>query len=172
LEMNLSRIDIPSQPVSAALSIDNSTASIALASDAGDVPSDTRVIELAFHPALSRAINLDERPEPDGLYLVLQPKNEAGQMVPATAELMVFVLDPAREGDQAKIGRWEFSAAEVQQKLQPIGSEQGIHLRLPWTSDKPAADRVIVFALYKFTNGRQVMGEKELYLSDAGSLKT
>lgn len=171
LEMNLARIEIPTQQVSAVLSADNSAVQSGLSSSVADQPTDTRVIELAFHPALSRAINMDERPGPDGLYLVLQPKNEQGQMVPASAELMVFALDPAREGDQAKIGRWEFTAAEVQQKFQPIGSEQGIHLRLPWTGDKPTADRVIVFALYKFTNGRQVMGEKEIYLSDDGNMK-
>lgn len=172
LEMNLARIEIPVQQVSTVLSLNNSTAQFSPSSAVADEPTDTRVIELAFHPALSRAINMDERPDPDGLYLVLQPKNEHGQMVPANADLMVFALDPARQGEQAKIGRWEFTAAEVQQKLQPIGSEQGIHLRLPWTGDSPTADRVIVFALYKFPNGRQVMGEKEIYLSNDGSLKT
>lgn len=172
LEMNLARIEVPVQQVSTVLSADSSIAQPSPASGAADKLVDTRVIELAFHPALSRAINMDERPEADGLYLVLQPKNEHGQMVPAYADLMVFALDPAREGEQAKIGRWEFTAAEVQPKLQPIGSEQGIHLRLPWTGDDPTADRVIVFALYKFPNGRQVMGEKEIYLTNDGSLKT
>ncbi len=179
LEMNLARIEIPTQRVSAVLAAGGTAdASVSdsvkagLSLGAADKPAETRVIELAFHPALSRAINMDERPGPDGLYLVLQPKNELGQMVPTSAELMVFALDPSREGEQAKIGRWEFNAADVQQKLQPIGSEQGIHLRLPWTGDAPAADRVIVFALYKFTNGRQVMGEKEISLSENASLKT
>lgn len=170
LEMNLARIDTPTQRVSAVLSIDNSHPQAAL-TGAADKPTDSRVIELAFHPALSRAVNTDGGPKADGLYLVLQPKNEQGQMVPAAADLMVFALDPAREGDQAKIGRWEFTAAEVQQKIQPIGSEQGIHLSLPWTGPDPTADRVIVFALYKFTNGRQVMGEKEIYMSSDGNLK-
>ncbi len=170
LEMNLARIDIPTQRVSAVLAA-GGTADNPL-DGAGDKPTDSRVIELAFHPALSRAIDMDGRPDPDGLYLVLQPKNELGQMVPTSAELLVFALDPSREGEQAKIGRWEFTAAEVQQKLQPIGSEQGIHLRLPWTGEAPAADRVIVFALYKFTNGRQVMGEKEIYLAENASSKT
>ncbi len=177
LEMNLARIEIPAQRVSAVLSAgDGSFAGEPAAqlafSGSADTLTDSRVIELAFHPALSRAINMDEHSDPDGLYLVLQPKNEHGQMVPAAADLLVFALDPARQGEQAKIGKWEFTAAEVQQKLQPIGSEQGIHLRLPWTGPDPTADRVIVFALYKFTNGRQVMGEKEIYLANDGSLKT
>lgn len=115
---------------------------------------------------------MDDRPDDDGLYLVLQPKNERGQMVPVAADLTVFALDPARQGEQAKIGRWEYSAAEVQDKLQPGGSEQGIHLRLPWNGPDPSADRVIVFALYKFDNGRQVMGEKEVFISSKSTAVT
>lgn len=171
LEMNLSRIEIPKQKTPAQLASNTSVnqASIKIATEK---VTDTRVVELAFHPSLSRAINMDDRPDDDGLYLVLQPKNERGQMVPVAADLTIFVLDPAREGDAAKIGRWEYKAADVQSKLQPIGSEQGIHFRLPWNGPDPAADRIIVFALYKFDNGRQVMGEKEIFISSDGSHKT
>ncbi len=140
LEMNLARIEITPQKVPAKLagvkSITQATLQIAT-----EKVTDTRVVELAFHPTLSRAINMDDRPDDDGLYLVLQPKNERGQVVPVAADLTVFALDPAREGDQAKIGRWEYSAAEVQAKLKPMGSEQGIHLRLPWNGPDPSADR-------------------------------
>ncbi len=171
LEMNLSRIEIPSRSTPAELAsgpaITQATVQIAK-----EKVTDTRVVELAFHPTLSRAINMDDRPDDDALYLVLQPKNERGQMVPVAADLTVFVLDPAREGEAAKIGRWEYTASEVTAKLQPIGSEQGIHLRLPWNGPDPSADRVIVFALFKFDNGRQVMGEKEIYLASDGSHKT
>jgi hypothetical protein len=171
LEMNLARIEIPPQRVPAKLVGDKSIKQATL-QIAKEVVTDRRVVELAFHPTLSRAIDMDDRPDDDGLYLVLQPKNERGQMVPVAADLTVFALDPARQGEQAKIGRWEYSAAEVQDKLQPGGSEQGIHLRLPWNGPDPSADRVIVFALYKFDNGRQVMGEKEVFISSDGSHKT
>lgn len=171
LEMNLSRIDIPGLNSSTQLA-SNSQIKQATIQIATEKVTDTRVVELAFHPTLSRAIDMDDRPDDDGLYLVLQPKNERGQMVPVAASLIIFALDPAREGDAAKIGRWEYSAADIESKLQPIGSEQGIHLRLPWNGPDPSADRVIVFALFKFDNGRQVMGEKEIFISSDGSHKT
>jgi hypothetical protein len=171
LEMNLSRIDIPNLNSSTQLA-SNSQIKQATIQVATEKVTDTRVVELAFHPTLSRAIDMDDRPDDDGLYLVLQPKNERGQMVPIVASLIIFALDPAREGDAAKIGRWEYSAADIEAKLQPIGSEQGIHLRLPWNGPDPSADRVIVFALFKFDNGRQVMGEKEIFISSDGSHKT
>ncbi len=170
LEMNLSRIEIPNQKTTAQLA-SNSEIKQATIQIATEKVTDTRVIELAFHPTLSRAIDMDDRPDDDGLYLVLQPKNERGQMVPVAADLTIFALDPARQGDAAKIGRWEYSAADVEAKMQPIGNEQGIHFRLPWNGPDPSADRVIVFALFKFENGRQVMGEKEIFVSSDGSHK-
>ncbi len=171
LELNLSRIEIPTGKVPAQLAAGHSITQ-ATVQIATEKVTDLRVVELAFHPSLTRAINMDDRPDDDGLYLVLQPKNERGQMVPTGADLTIIVLDPARDGDQAKIGRWEYTADEVKDKLQPIGSEQGIHLRLPWNGPDPSADRVIIFALFKFENGRQVMGEKEIFLSSDGSHKT
>lgn len=166
LEMNLSRIEVPGMLAS------TSSAPQASIQIAKEKVTDTRVVELAFHPTLSRAINLDDRPDDDGIYIVLQPMNERGQMVPVVADLTIFVLDPSREADKSQIGRWEYAAEDVQAKLQPIGSEQGIHFRLPWNGPDPGADRVIVFALYKFENGRQVMGQKDIFVSSDGSHKT
>lgn len=171
LELSLSQVEVPAlaAPTRLASATSSRQATIQLATEK---VTDLRVVELAFHPTLSRAIDMDDRPDDDGLYLVLQPKNEIGQMVPVAADLTIIVLDPAREGAAAKIGRWEYPAADVQAKLQPIGIEQGIHFRLPWNGPDPAADRVIVFALYKFADGRQVMGEKEIFISSDGSHKT
>lgn len=134
--------------------------------------TDTRVVELAFHPTLSRAANFDDVTDDDGLYLVLQPRNAQGQVVPIAADLAIVILDPAREGDAARIGRRDFSANEVRAKMQPRGTNQGVHLRLPWNGPDPSADRVLVFARYTFPDGRQVVGEKTFFVSNESGLKT
>ncbi|MEZ6135254.1 MAG: hypothetical protein R3C53_10125 [Pirellulaceae bacterium] len=166
LEMNLSRIEIPAQLTG------HATDNRATISIATEKVTDRRVVELAFHPSLSRAANFDDNSDDDGLYLVLQPRNERGQMVAEVASLTVLILDPARTGDAARIGQWDYSAEEVRDKLQPIGTSQGIHLTLPWNGPDPKADRVIVFATYTFENGRQVIGQKEIYVSTTGSTRT
>lgn len=166
LELNLSRIEIPGLLASQS---SESKASITVATEK---LTDRRVVELAFHPSLCRAINMDDHSDDDGLYLVLQPRNERGQMVPEAADLSVVVLDPNRERGQSTIGQWDYSAADVKSKMQPIGANQGIHLRLPWNGPDPSADRVIVFVRYTFENGRQVVGDKEIFVSSDGGLKT
>ncbi len=164
MELNLSRIEFPAQfasgPAQAQLKL------------AAEKPSDMRIVEIAFHPTLSRAANFDDEPDDDGLYLVIQPKNVEGQMVPTPASLDIAVLDPSRDEQAARIGRWTYSAAEVKTKLQPLGSNQGIHLTLPWNGPDPGADRVIVFIRYTFPDGRQVVNDKTIFVSTPGSLKT
>ncbi len=165
-DLNQSRIELPAQ---LAGSSNGEQATITMATEK---VTDRRIVELAFHPSLSRAANFDDRADDDGLYLVLRPTNERGQMVAEAAELTIVVLDPAREGNDSRIGRWDYTAAEVKAKMQPIGSTQGIHLTLPWNGPDPSADRVIVFAKYTFENGRQVIGQKEIFVSSDGGLKS
>ena len=134
--------------------------------------TDKRVVELAFHPGLSRSINFDDDDNDDGLYLVLQPKNQHGQVVVVPAALVVEVLDPGREEGRTRIGHWKYSPTEVSSKIQPLGSQQGIHLTLPWNGPNPKSDRVLVIATYAFENGRQVIAQKEIYTYGKSTLKT
>lgn len=174
LERNLSRVGVNAQLASRGTVVEDGevVGGGATIRPAVEKVTDTRVVELAFHPSLSRAMNFDDQSDDDGLYLVLQPLNEQGQMVPGAAELSIVVLDPSREGNQARIGRWDLSAGEVQNKLRPIGSSQGIHLTLPWNGPDPGADRVIVFVRYTFTDGRQVIGEKTFFIAGDNGLQT
>ena len=41
----------------------------------------------------------DDEADDDGLYLVLQPLNESGEMVPVAADLSVVILDPSGRVD-------------------------------------------------------------------------
>lgn len=172
LELNLSRIELPNQLASARS--DGAGGNRAQLKLGSEKPADMRIVDIAFHPTLTRAANFDDESDDDGLYLVLQPKNAAGQLVPTFADLEIAVLDPAREGDSAsaRIGRWSYSAVEVKSKFQPIGTSQGIHLTLPWNGPDPLADRVIVFVRYTLPDGRQVVNDKTIFVSGKGNMKT
>lgn len=182
LQRNLGQVEIPALLASQRKTIeeDTDTAPMELTPAFGGASlrpavaelTDTRVVELAFHSSLSRAANFDDEMDDDGLYLLLQPKNESGQVVPIAADLSVVVLDPARTGNAARISRRDYSANEVKSKLQLSGKHQGIHLTMPWNGPDPEADRVIVFARYTFPDGRQVIGEKTIFVSSEGGLRT
>lgn len=133
---------------------------------AAQLPSDKRIVEVKFHPTLCRAINSDGQGDDDGLYVVLQPYNAAGEFVALPADLMVLALDLSRDEKQATIGRWTLSTDEVKAKLNPIGSSQGIHLSLSFSGPAPQCDRVLVFAYYTLADGRRVVAEHEVMLNN------
>jgi hypothetical protein len=165
LELSLSKVDVPTQLASGL----GNTARITAASPE---VTDKRIVELHFQPALSRSVSFDDDNRDDGLYLVLQPKNEQGQVVPLAGAMTVEVLDPTRSEGQMIIGTWHYSLNEVQSKIQPIGSKQGIHLTLPWNGPNPKSDRLNVIATMQFENGRKVIAKKEFYINSGNGLKT
>ena len=168
LEIELGQIKVPAQLASGSGSLDLAQAGApARLQPAVEMPQDTRIVEIKFHPSLCRAVNLDGEGDDDGLALVLQPLNSAGQFVPSSAELIIVAVDPSRDDAQRPAGRWAYKSDDVNAMLQPIGSSQGIHLSLPWTGAKPQADRVVVFAYYTLPEGRRIVAEQEIFLNNA-----
>lgn len=180
LELNLSRIEVPAltaayQSGSAHQDESARDAQTAppqeMAAPAIEQITDRRVVEIGFHPTLTRAIDLDDAPGDDGVYLVLQPKNQLGQVVPDPAKVTIVALDPSRPQNNGVISRWDYAPRELQAKIRPIGSQQGVHLSLPWNGPYPQADRVMVLVKYTFANGRQVAAEREIMLSSDEEFK-
>ncbi|HBE67818.1 MAG TPA: hypothetical protein DDW52_06685, partial [Planctomycetaceae bacterium] len=180
LELNLSRIEVPSMMASHSSSDDapERLASLNSAVRPAEVPprervTDFRIVELAFHPTMTRSVDMDENEGDDGVMIVLKPKNVSGQFIPLKAQLTVLILDPSLPQSQATIGYRKFSEAEVAAKTEPIGARQGIHLQLPWRSGvSPRADRVIVMVKSTHENGKELVGSRDVILSNSSQFKT
>lgn len=168
LEVELGQIKLPAQLASLRTvgQPDEAVVRSSQIHPAAEMPSDTRIVDIKFHPSLCRAVNSDQQGDDDGLYLVLQPYNASGEFVPMPADLMVLALDLSREEKKATIGRWTLSSADVKSKMNPIGSSQGIHLSLSFSGPAPQCDRVLVFAYYTLPDGRRVVAEQEVMLNN------
>lgn len=134
-------------------------------------PMDTRVVEIAFHPSLCRGSNRESDPNEDGLRLVMQPKNQHGDFLPEVAGMTLVVVDSGRPDGESKIGRWTWTAGELQESLEPIGFSQGFHVAVAWQSKRPIAKSVQVHVRYEMADGRRLVNEKtiELYTPSLGS---
>ncbi|MCY2976033.1 MAG: hypothetical protein NTW52_15365 [Planctomycetota bacterium] len=134
-------------------------------------PTDMRVVEIAFHPSLCRGSNRESDPNEDGLRLVMQPKNQHGDFLPEVAGMTLVVVDSAMPDGESKIGRWTWTAEELQESLEPIGFSQGFHVAVAWQSKRPIAKSVQVHVRYEMADGRRLVNEKtiELYAPSLGS---
>ena len=168
LELELGQIKLPAQLASLRSSAgpDGAIVQDSQIHSPAQLPDDTRIVDLKFHPSLCRSVNTDQQGDDDGLYLVLQPYNAAGEFVALPADLMVLALDLSRPEKQATIGRWTMSAADVKSKINPIGSSQGIHLSLSFSGPAPQCDKVLVFAYYTLPDGRRLVKEHEVMLNN------
>jgi len=116
------------------------------------------VAQITLHPALTGGIGTGGRPGDEGILVVVEPRDFGGNIINLPGNLSVALLDPALTGEQARLGRWDFTVAETQGMIR-TGSQPGIHLRLPWTSP-PAHDRLKVFVRYTTRDGRKLQAER------------
>ncbi|XZE22437.1 hypothetical protein SH449x_002366 [Pirellulaceae bacterium SH449] len=129
-----------------------------------DSVHDQRVIAIDFHPTLCRGINLDNQPGDDGLYLVITPRNDAGQIVNNIGKITI-VAEETIDNKTIRLSAWEIDPEEMEEYLEPIGPAQGYHLRLPWQSDSPRGRNIQVFAKCEFEDGRKPVNRREIVLS-------
>ncbi|WP_425617779.1 hypothetical protein NA78x_001468 [Anatilimnocola sp. NA78] len=130
-------------------------------------PVDGRVTHLFLNPLLTRGTNLDQIPGDDGLSLVFEPRNQAGEFVPHAGPVSIVVLDPTKSGDTARLARWDLDEQLASQRISRSSSSRGIHLQLPWPGATPTTNQVKLFVRYETNDGRKVEAQHELLLNPA-----
>ena len=115
----------------------------ALQSKAMPVPQTLRI-----HQGLSGGHHFDGEPDVAGLYLVINAIDRQGKIVDWTrfdvdAALTVVALDPKRDPSEARIGRWEYNAKQLQELIRNE-STSGLHIPVRWQAARPSGEDVIV----------------------------
>jgi hypothetical protein len=93
----------------------------------------------------------------------VEPRDLAGNIVEAPGDVSVALLDPAQSGEQARLARWDFTAAETEQMIHS-GAQPGIHLRLPLTAG-PSHDRLKLYVRYTTRDGLKFQAEQAIVLA-------
>lgn len=128
---------------------------------------------LAINPIYSGGHNFDADAMIDGVYLVVQFVDQHGTALDMgdmdiDAQLIVVLLDPESESEDPRLGRWEFTAAEVA-KLRHTSPVDGLHVPLRWDDRKPAGQQVAAFV--RLVNGAaKLQGERVLPLGGASAV--
>lgn len=134
-------------------------------------PLDQRMTEIAFVRPFSVSLDLDGEPGDDGIRLVLQPRNAAGEFLEQPATLTVSAIDPDLRDDSARLGIWKFTSQQVEESMRRVGVAKGIHLDLSLSTKMPSAKRVVIFVRYETADGRRLEASHEYYLSAPGELE-
>ena len=147
------------------------SANLPVESTKQEIILDEKIVDIAFHPTMCRGHNFDANPGDDGLYLVVTPLNEAGQVINELGSLTVIVEEDSLEtqngannNSNARIAGWEITKVELQESLNPIGSAQGFHLSLPWKEASPKGQIVTVYLKYELDDGHVFVNQRNIQL--------
>jgi hypothetical protein len=131
---------------------------------------DPRIVQLFINPFRTRGVDLDQHPGDDALYVVIEPRNAAGQFVPQTGALTVVVLDPAAPDDAAHVARWDVSAQEVGRRILETRPEPGIALQLKWPQKRPEHGKLKMFVRYQSLQGEPIETSSDVFVTVSGQL--
>jgi len=137
----------------------------------GPLDDSRDVQDLRLDPAACRGWDGDGRPGDDGLLAVVQPLDAEGRRIWAAAPISLVLLDPteARQGKEARIARWDFSAEEVAAAIRASDRGDGIPLRIRWGENPPANDQLHLFAQLRTADKRRVEADAPVRVAVAGS---
>lgn len=139
------------------------------------LPADAEVVDpqvsnLFVNPFHTTGVDLDQQPGDDGLRIMVEPRNAAGQFIPQAGEMAIVLLDPAKSGEAARIARWDLPKQRVGEGILEARPQRGIKLELPWPEKAPDNGKLKLFVRYTDPQGEIVETTSDVFVSVAGQL--
>lgn len=119
-------------------------------------------------PGLSGSHYSDHDPNVDGVMLVLAIKSEDGETIEQGFPISIVLLDPAQQGEEARLGRWDLTPEQVAEcfKTDPV---PGCHIALRWQDRLPKTNEVAAFVRVRINNDDKLESEAALLLGKLGN---
>jgi hypothetical protein len=131
-------------------------------------PADKKITHLFLNPLHTGGANFDGQPGDDGVRVVVEPRNAGDQFVAEAGPISVVVLDPTREGEAARVARWDFDQSAARQLLAASSPDRGIKLEMPWPASAPDVTRLKLFVRYETADGRRLQADREIFITPPG----
>ncbi|MFN5468039.1 MAG: hypothetical protein ACK57Y_03390 [Pirellulaceae bacterium] len=120
------------------------------------------VIDLTFHPGLTRVQSRKLGDWIDGVQIVVQPRGASGGILEVDGIWTAAILDSSLPPEQSRIAIWEIDPEGARQSHEPSGAAQGYHFLLPWQEVQPVGDRLQLHLRLQLSDGRTLVSQREL----------
>ena len=108
---------------------------------------------LRINSLLTGGLNENDLPGDDVLSLVLEPIDARGEPIKLPGRVTIEILEPALDGENKTIGRWEYTPAEVRDLWHNGLFVTGFKFRLAWQTI-PTHETLVVHARLETADGR------------------
>lgn len=102
-----------------------------------ETPIDEYVTQITLNRLMTGGHNVDGHLGDEGLIVVVEPRNAAGQVVRVRGKLSLVVLDPAERGAAARVARWDFVPGETAAQFREGVFGKGLKFELRWPNRPP-----------------------------------
>lgn len=124
---------------------------------------DVHVTHIVLNRQLTGGFDRDGRVGDDGVLVVIEPRNHAGQFVPMTGGVTVALIDPRGESDDERVvAHWRLSAPQAASKMRRSLLGRGVHLELAWPVEPPRRSELKLEIIYTSVDGRKLRAERDI----------
>lgn len=135
----------------------------------GNGVASAQVAEITLNDAMTGGCQTDPERGDRGIGLLLEPRDGNGRLIAAPASVSVVVLDPAMQGQAARVARWDFSAEQLAPLYRKGSSGEGFHLEMLWPAAPPVHEELHLFVRYVTSDGRRLETQRQIRVAVAGS---
>ena len=125
-------------------------------------PIDPVVTQITLNRKLTGGHNTDGHPGDEGVLVVIEPLNAAGELVEVPGDVSIVLLDPAFNDDAARVARWDFNSKEAAAHIKRTPMGDGLHFDLPWPHSPPTHRVLNLYVRYTTADGRRLQVEKQI----------
>lgn len=126
---------------------------------------DWQVSEIALNPALTGPLGNSGS---GGLVVFIEPRNTRREIVEMAGDVSIVALDPALQGDAARVARWDFTSSEAASRLRRTAAGSGLHFQLAWPGRAPRNAALKLFVRLITDDGRKLVAELPIDLRAEG----
>jgi hypothetical protein len=125
----------------------------------------TQVARVLVNRALSGGFDADGNSGDEGVIVVVEPRDRQDRYLAAPGDVAVVLLDPTLD---ARIARWDFSAAETARMFHDSTFGRGMQLEMTWPGEPPKNRDLHVFVRYSTADGRQLDVDQPIRVEPGG----
>lgn len=118
------------------------------------LPVDEFVTQITLNRMMTGGHNTDGRLGDEGVIVVVEPRNAAGQVVAARGKVSLVLLDPTEKGPHARVARWDFAAGETAARFREGVFGKGLKFDLPWPNRPPLHQDLKLYVRLETEDGR------------------
>ena len=126
--------------------------------------------QLVINSRLTGGMDRDGHGGDEGILVVFEPRDAAGHLVRWPGSVSVVLMDPALEGEGARIARWNFSADEVPTHYLSTVFGRGLQFELPWPSEPPQHDELVLFVRFTTQEGNKLTSDAKIKIRSPNSV--